>query len=248
LVRSAMTQLIRHSAAGIRAQETNHALSTTPLPLPADVDQMRLWDEHHRKYWHSEERMKPTPLAYLLADRLKPGQRILELGCGSGRDAVHLQSLGHTVTASDFSEYAIRENARLQRASGVRFLLQDLRMSLAFADGVFDVVYARLSLHYFPDPVTRDIFREIHRVLRPGGMVLFSCRSVYDPLYGRGDELGPQLFLSDGQIRHFFSESYTRQVLTDSARFTIDDLVIHDELVYGKRANVVQCLAHRGEG
>ncbi|MET8864386.1 class I SAM-dependent methyltransferase [Nonomuraea sp. NPDC004580] len=243
-----MTQLTRGSAADIKDTNPNRASNGTPSSLAAEVDQRRLWNEHHRKYWHSEERSTPTPLAHLLAAQLSPGRRILELGCGSGRDAVHLQSLGHTVTASDFSEFAVRENVHAWRTSGVRFLIQDLRTPLAFPVGAFDAVYARLSLHYFSDSVTRDIFREVHRVLRPGGLILFSCRSIDDPLYGQGEKLGPQLYRSGGQVRHFFSEWYTRQVLSAGPRFTIDDLSRRDELIYSERSSIVQCLAHRGEG
>ncbi|MEU7859072.1 class I SAM-dependent methyltransferase [Nonomuraea sp. NPDC049141] len=243
-----MASLIKDQAVGIQDIDDIYPPNGTPLPLSVDVDQLHLWNEYHRKYWNSAERMSPTPLARLLADSLSRSQRVLELGCGSGSDAVFLQKQGHAVTATDFSEFAIHENTRFQEVSGVHFSVQDLRASLAFPDGAFDTVYARLSLHYFSDTVTREIFREIHRVLRPAGKILFTCRSTDDPLYGEGDELGPDLFLSRGQIRHFFSEEYTRHVLSAEGRFTVDSLTLCDELIYNHRASVVQCSAHRSQG
>ncbi|MBF8184178.1 class I SAM-dependent methyltransferase [Nonomuraea sp. K274] len=238
---------IKDQAAGIRGIDDINASNRTPVSSGDEVDQLQLWNGHHRKYWNNQERMSPAPLARLLADSVSRGHRILELGCGSGRDAVFLQGQGHAVTATDFSEFAIDENVRFRGASGVIFFVQDLRTSLAFPDSAFDAVYARLSLHYFSDTVTRGIFREIHRVLRPAGRILFTCRSTEDPLYGEGDELGPDLFRSEGQIRHFFSEEYTRNVLAEE-RFTIDSLILRDELVYNHHASVVQGFAHRSQG
>jgi SAM-dependent methyltransferase len=206
-------------------------------------DQLRLWDSYHRQYWNSAERIRPTSSALALADGLSRGQRILELGCGSGGDAVFLQRRGHAVTATDFSEFAIDANIRSQEANGVNFSLHDLRTPLTFSAASFDAVYARLSLHYFPDGITRDIFREIHRVLRPAGKVFFLCRSTDDVLFGQGEEIGPDLFRIDGQIRHFFSQEYTKDVLSAEGLFAVDSLVLRDELVYGSHASVVQCLA-----
>lgn len=239
-----MALLIKDQAVDIRDTDDNCAPNGTPLSFGVDADQLELWNEHHRKYWNSQERRSPTPLARLLVDNLSPGQRILELGCGSGIDAAFLQRQGHAVTATDFSEFAIHQNARFE-PSGVHFCVQDLREPLAFSNGCFDVVYARLSLHYFSDTVTRNIFREIHRVLRPAGKILFTCRSVDDPLYGEGDELGPEIFRSGGQIRHFFSEEYTRGVLSSEGHFTIDALIMRDGSIYDHHARVVQCSAHR---
>ena len=233
---------------GLDIRDVSAAGRTQLPPVAAaeeDVDQLQLWNEYHRKYWNSEERAKPTPPALLLADSLTRGQRILELGCGSGRDAVFLQGRGHSVTATDFSEFAIDANISFHEASGVVFSVQDLRTPLAFSDADFDAVYARLSLHYFPDGVTRDIFREIHRVLRPAGKFLFTCRSTDDLLHGQGDEIGPGLFRSEGQIRHFFSQEYTKDVLSGEGLFAIDSLTVRDELIYTSHANVVQCLAVR---
>jgi SAM-dependent methyltransferase len=164
-----MASLFKGEAiSGLDIRDVSAAGRTQLPPVAAaedDVDQLQLWNEYHRKYWNSEERVKPTPPALLLADSLSRGQRILELGCGSGRDAVFLQGRGHSVTATDFSEFAIDANISFHEASGVVFSVQDLRTPLTFFDADFDAVYARLSLHYFPDGITRDIFREIHRVL-----------------------------------------------------------------------------------
>ena len=114
---------------------------------------------------------------------------------------------------------------------------------MPFRDRAFDAVYARLSLHYFPDAVTRQMFGEIRRVLRPDGMLAFMCKSTADPLYGEGNQIEPDMFLRDGKVRHFFSEAYARECLR--AGYQIDALWSGPETVYDGPSNVVRVRATR---
>src|SRR2546422_160092 len=82
-----------------------------------------------------------------------------------------------------------------------------------FHANTFDVVYARLSLHYFTGAQTQQIFREIHRILKPGGLLCFICKSTKDPLYGQGKKIEEDMFELKGHVRHFFSEAYARKCL-----------------------------------
>lgn len=100
------------------------------------------------------------------------GRRVLEVGCGSGILTAWLVEHGAAVTAFDVSEQmvALARNAVGDEAS---LLVADLGEPLTFAaDGSFDLVVASLALHYVED--WRHIFRELHRVLVAGGVVVFS--------------------------------------------------------------------------
>ena len=63
---------------------------------------------------------------------------------------------------------------------GVKFLVADMTEPLPFADASFDAVMANVSLHMFPDAVTRAVFAEIERVVRPGGLLLFHVNATSD--------------------------------------------------------------------
>jgi SAM-dependent methyltransferase len=148
---------------------------------------------------------------------LAGGKDLLELGCGGGAEACLFARHGYRVVATDFARSALAATCRRaeRRALPVRAEQVDLRTGrLPFATASFDIVYAHLSLHYFDDATTRALFGECRRVLRPAGVLCVRCKSVDDPLYGRGEALGGERFVLDGHIRHFFSRDYLRDLLT----------------------------------
>lgn len=126
------------------------------------------------------------PLAPQLANlaSIRPGQRVLDVGCGPGSLTAELVSrLGaQSVSAVDPSESFVA--AARERHPGV-----DVRKaqaeSLPFSDGAFDAALAQLVVHFMADPIAG--LREMVRVTRPGGIVA-AC--VWDYPGGR-DPLGP---------------------------------------------------------
>jgi len=74
-------------------------------------------------------------------------------------------------------------------------------------------VYAHLSIHYFDDKTTRAIIEEIDRILKPGGVLCIKCKSVDDPLFGLGEEVGTNMFFKE-YIRHFFSKEYMAEIIS----------------------------------
>jgi SAM-dependent methyltransferase len=145
---------------------------------------VEFWD---RKYRGNTRQGGPHDLADELNKDLAPRSTVLELGCGDGRDAVGLAEAGHDVVACDFSDTALHQFAADAERLGVEQRKLDLAaLPYPFAAGRFDAVYARLSLHYFPVAVTRAVFTEIARVLRPSGVFLGLFNSHLDAENGTG--------------------------------------------------------------
>jgi SAM-dependent methyltransferase len=142
---------------------------------------------------------------------------ILELGCGTGNDAARLAGEGYSVTAVDLSGEAIKQ-ARARFGSMVRFAVADIAQRLPFTDGGFDAVMSNVAMHMFPDGVTRALFAEVRRLVRPGGLFLFHVNALEDrPLRARwlpARELEADYVAEEsGQTMHFFSEAYLRELL-----------------------------------
>jgi SAM-dependent methyltransferase len=178
------------------------------------TDQRRHWNALYVRDGARRLVPDPSPFAVECAAVFAPVSLVLELGCGSGRDAVYFAERGHTVCATDFSTAALAA-ARHPDRLHPHYVALDSTRPFPFRDATFAAVYARLSLHYFPDQITRRVFHEIRRVLRPGGLLCFLCKSIDDPLYGRGRQLEPDMFELDGHVRHFFSEAYAHSCLGD---------------------------------
>ncbi|HEX5704182.1 MAG TPA: class I SAM-dependent methyltransferase [Pyrinomonadaceae bacterium] len=97
------------------------------------------------------------------------GQRLLEVGCGMGTDLLQFARGGARVTGVDLTPRSIETSRRHLELYGLSgdFALTDAE-KLPFADESFDVAYSNGVLHHTPD--TAEAVREIHRVLRPGGL------------------------------------------------------------------------------
>ncbi len=112
--------------------------------------------------------LHPGRLIALEGMGIKPGDRILEVGVGTGINASLYPSHCH-VTGIDFSAKMLakaRERVERKGVSNVRLMEMDAG-NLSFADNSFDIVYAPYVISVVSDPVR--VVREMRRVCRPGG-------------------------------------------------------------------------------
>jgi SAM-dependent methyltransferase len=154
---------------------------------------------------------------FLIPLREAGARSVLELGCGTGNDAARLAGEGYSVTAIDLSGEAIGQ-ARARFGSRAKFGVADMTQRLPFPGGSFDAVMSNVAMHMFPDGVTRAVFAEVGRLVRPAGLFLFHVNALEDrPLRARtlpAHELEPDYVVEEsGQTMHFFSEAYLRELL-----------------------------------
>jgi SAM-dependent methyltransferase len=137
--------------------------------------------------------------------------KVLELGFGQGRDTLYFARNGFDVTALDYCEKGIkslREKARESSVSGsVTPMQHDVRNMLPFEDGTFDACYSHM-LYCMPLTISelRSLSTEVMRVLKPGGLNIFTTRHTEDPQYGTGIHKGEDMWeIQGGFIVHFLS-------------------------------------------
>lgn len=127
-----------------------------------------------------------------------PGARLLELGCGPGRDLAFYAERGFACTGVDFAPTAI-ERARERFAhlpeptrSRGRFVLGDAASLLrSQAPASWDGIVANLVYPTFEEGELKSLFGEVTRVLRPHGVHAYAVRSVQDPRAKEGELVGP---------------------------------------------------------
>lgn len=103
---------------------------------------------------------------------IEAGDRVLEVGVGTGINAT-LYPRDCVVTGIDLSDSMLekaRERVARKGITNVRLLEMDAA-DLRFAEGSFDIVYAPYLISVVPDPVA--VAREMSRVCRPGGKIIF---------------------------------------------------------------------------
>jgi SAM-dependent methyltransferase len=148
----------------------------------------------------------------LLRARIRQGMRILEAGCGSGRNIACLLQSGYEVAAVDSDPDAIPQIKRLARAWAPTLPENDFRVetveAMSFPDNFADVLLSIAVLHFASDDSQfHAMLASMWRVLKPGG--LFFCRlassiGMADRMIPRG---GRRFLLPDGSERYLVDEA-----------------------------------------
>jgi len=195
-------------------------------------------DQHEK--WSETFATRPD---FLGSDASKPGRaaatrfatahavNILELGPGQGRDTLFFAERGFRVTALDFAQAGLDQIMAKAEAMGVgtavRTVVGDVRDPLPLPDMSVDAGYAHMLLCMAL--TTAEIERlvgEIRRVVRPGGLFVYTVRTKIDAHFGMGIDHGDDRWETGGFIVHFFD----RELIDSLAEgFEVLEVTEYDE-------------------
>jgi SAM-dependent methyltransferase len=173
----------------------------------------------------------------LLRGRITTAMRVLDAGCGGGRNLVYLLRAGCDVSATDADAAAVAEVTRIAAALAPQLPAGNFRVEpverMTFDDSAFDVVISSAVLHFARDDRHFDsMVREMWRVLKPGGLLFarlasnIGIEARVKPLEGR------RHLLPDGSQRYLVDERMLVDLTGDLGGSLIDPIkttVVQDQ-------------------
>ena len=143
---------------------------------------------------------------------------IIELGAGLGRDSIFFAKNNIKIQALDYSSSGIKIiNHKIKKDNLSNYIstkLFDVREKLPFKDNSIDACYSHML--YCMALTIADLQKlnnEIHRILKPNGLNIYTVRHTNDGDYKNGKHIGEDLYENDGFIVHYFSQEKVSTLL-----------------------------------
>ena len=169
----------------------------------------------------------------ILRGRIPPGSRVLDAGCGGGRNIHYLLNAGYDVSAADADPDAVSAVMRLAADLNASLPPTNFRRepveAMSFKEGSMDVVISIAVLHFaLSDEQFEAMLESIWRALKPGGMFFCRLASNIGMEFKMIQKKGRRHLLPDGTERYLVDEAmlldWTRRlggVLLDPLKTTI---------------------------
>ena len=182
--------------------------------------------DQQSQYWETSFLNKPemfglepseAAINTLKTFKEKKIKKIVELGTGLGRDTIFFAKNSINVEALDYSPASIKiinkKSIEHKLSSFISTKIFDVRKKLPFADNSIEACFSHM-LYCMALTTTelKYLNSEICRILKPGGINVYTARHTKDGDYKNGIHIGEDLYENDGFIVHFFSEEKVKEI------------------------------------
>ena len=152
-----------------------------------------------KKYSSSE----PSDFAKYILKYLESGKKLIELGCGNGRDAIFLSNNKIDVVAVDQCESSINNLKSSVSSDNIDFVADDFIETKLLEKESFDYVYSRFTLHSISEEQENKLINRVYEALKKDGLLLIEVRSVKDEIFGLGEEIARNAYVYNNHSRRF---------------------------------------------
>ena len=153
--------------------------------------------------------------------------KIVEIGAGLGRDSIFFAKNSIHTTALDYSPSGIKViNQKTNKENLSNYIstkLFDVREKLPFEDSSVEACYSHML--YCMALTTNNLEKlnnEIQRILKPGGINIYTVRHINDGDFQNGIHRGEDLYENDGFIVHYFSEEKVNSLLNGFKNISLE--------------------------
>ncbi|MBW3003403.1 class I SAM-dependent methyltransferase [Candidatus Woesearchaeota archaeon] len=195
------------------------------------------WEIVYKKHGDLYPDIIPRIKKYAQIFREHKYKKILDLGCGTGRNTLFFAQEGFLVYALDASKTGISITKKKAEKLGLRninYKVADMKHT-SYPDNYFDAVICVFVLSHGLLKDNQEAVDEIYRILKPKGMLVTEFMSIKDASYGRGKEIEANTFLGGMKddphmAHHYFSRKEIKQVLSKFSHFKIKPATYFGEI------------------
>ncbi|MFU1795628.1 methyltransferase domain-containing protein [Paenibacillus azoreducens] len=162
----------------------------------------------------------PNEVCYQVLQLMPPTKhvKLLDIGCGEGKDAVFFARNGYDVTAFDVTDAGVEKTKKLAAQTGVHVHVFKADIVDYRLDTHFDILFSSGVLHYIKPDFRQEIFENYKQFTNPGGMHVFNA-FVDKPFIAPPPENEPYAFnWHSGELLAHYRDWYIR----DSAEIVFD--------------------------
>ena len=168
------------------------------------------WNQFYNK--EGKNIQNPSDFAQFVLPYLKSGKRLMDIGCGNGRDSIYFAKNRILVTGVDASETAIEQLQKEQIENG-HFVCDDFVTCKALYQMQYDYFYSRWTIHAISKRQEDELLQNITESLREDGLLLVEVRSINDELYGKGSLVEKNAYIYNSHYRRFIDKTEFRKKL-----------------------------------
>ena len=179
--------------------------------------------DNQSQHWEASFSSKPEmfgnepSIAAVKSLKYLENKNIIELGAGLGRDTIFFAQNSIRVEALDYSKKAIEtianKSKKLNLTQFIKPKFFDVRKKLPFDNNTVDGCFSHmLYCMALSNADLENLNKEIFRILKPGGINIYTVRHTDDGDYKNGIHIGEDLYENDGFIVHFFSNEKINKV------------------------------------
>jgi len=192
---------------------------------------MHYWDERYKKAgfeWGRQQTLVAEITRNIMEQR--EFKRVLDGGCGYGRDCIYLAKKGFDAVGIDVSAEALRLAREWANNEGLAVGFRHMDITdTNFEDFSFDTVIMFNTFHFMLEKPRKKAIGEIYRILKNGGILAQAMFSRKEKGFGEGLEVEKNTFeFKPGRPVHFFSEEEIRRAFGQFTIIQLDEVAIHE--------------------
>lgn len=148
---------------------------------------------------------------------------VCDFGGSDGTDSLYFLEKGHSVYLFDVADIALKRAEEKVKSKGLESkfsakVIDASKDDIPVQDNFFDIVYSRLSIHYFDQERTVEILKDIFRVLKKGGTAYIAVKSPKDEkelswLKSQSKKVGDGIYNKNGLIQTRYTEEQYKEIL-----------------------------------